>query len=181
MNSKLYLITGPSGSGKTALCNYFGEDGYQTIEADSTPGLCYFVDKRNKPVPYPAGADAAWWETHNYVWELDRLAKLVRNLEPSTKPVFFCGNSGNIDAAMKQFAGVFYLDIPADIMLGRIEHGARDHSFGQRVEDRDQLVRWAPEFKAKMLELGAISIDATKPLDKVASAILKKIKANSAK
>jgi hypothetical protein len=87
MNQPVYLITGPSGSGKTALAGFFGADGYTCIEADSTPGLCYFINRAGKPVPYPQGADAAWWSSHSYVWEIDRLRKLIATLHPTKGPV----------------------------------------------------------------------------------------------
>ena len=178
MNHSVYLITGPSGSGKTALSNYFVAEGYTSVEADSTPGLCYFVNKNNKPVPYPQGADAAWWASHSYVWEVDRLRKLLGTLEATDKPIFLCGNAGNIDKAWELFAGVFYLDIPENIMLARVTGSERDHSFGQRVEEPDQLIRWAKPFKDEMAGLGAVTIDATKPLKDVAADILAHIKAS---
>lgn len=180
MNQPIYLITGPSGSGKTALANHFTAAGYTCVEADSTPGLCYFVNRVGKPVPYPQGADAAWWSTHSYIWEIDRLKKLLTSLQPADGPIFLCGNAGNIDKAWDLFAGVFYLDIPENIMLERIKGSERDRSFGQRVEEQDQLLRWAGPFKEKMAELGAVTVDATKPLKDVAAKILTHVKASSA-
>jgi hypothetical protein len=177
--SQLYLITGPSGAGKTSLSDYLDAKGYTTIDADSTPGICYFVNKVGKPVPYPPAADATWWANHNYVWELDRLRKRVRGLEGSG-PVFLCGNAGNIDKAWDMFETVFYLDIPADVALERITHGTRDHNFGQRVEEQNQLIRWMEPFKQEMLGLGAVTIDATKPIDKVALSILAQLNTGSA-
>jgi hypothetical protein len=179
MNQPIYLITGPSGSGKTALSTYFGGKGYTCIEADSTPGLCYFVNRVGKPVPYPQGADAAWWSTHHYVWEIDRLKKLIGTLQAPMGPILLFGNAGNIDRAWDLFAGVFYLDIPENIMLKRVESSTQDHSFGRRIEEPDQLLRWAGPFKEKMEGLGAVTIDATKPLSDVADSILEHIKSTS--
>jgi len=125
--------------------------------------------------PYPQNADAAWWESHNYVWEPDRLKKHIGLLDP-TKPVFLCGNAGNIDKVWSIFKTVFYLDTPPDVMAGRIASGRRDHSFGQRVEEREQLIRWAEPFKIEMLGLGAVTIDATKSVNKVVDSILKRVK-----
>jgi|SRR6185369_12977673 len=178
MNQPIYLVTGPSGSGKTALSEYFGTQSYTCIEADSTPGLCYFVNRVGKPVPYPQGADAAWWGSHSYIWEIDRLRKLIANLQSSaTGPILLFGNAGNIDKAWDLFKAVFYLDIPENIILARSKGSTADHSFGQRVEEPDQLIRWAEPFKEKMSELGAVTIDATKPLKDVATDILAHIKA----
>ncbi len=177
MSQPIYLITGPSGAGKSALAEYLSAQGYQTIDADSTQGLGYFANKNHKPVPYPAGADAAWWERHNYVWELDRLRKHIDKLEPTGKPVFLCGNAGNIDRAHDMLKAIFYLDIPTNIIRSRIKSGAPDTSFGQRVEERDQLLRWAAPFKQEMLDLGAIEIDATRELKLVARDILARVKA----
>ena len=181
MNQSVYLITGPSGSGKTALSTYLSGEGYTCIEADSTQGLCYFINRSGKPVPYPQGADAAWWSSHSYVWEIDRLRKLIATLQPAAGPILLFGNAGNIDKAWELFEAVFYLDIPEDIIVARSKSSEADHSFGQRVEEPEQLIRWAEPFKEKMAELGAVTIDATKPLKDVATSILKGIKATPAK
>jgi gluconate kinase len=175
MSNPVYLITGPSGSGKSEVANYLAAQGHQSIDADNTPGLCYFVNKNNKPVPYPQGANAAWWDSHNYVWELDRLRKLIETLD-ANGPVYLCGNAGNIAKAWPMFERVFYLDIPKNVMQKRISSGRRDNSFGQRVEDREQLISWAEPFKQEMLSLGATSVDATQSVDKVARAILAQVK-----
>jgi gluconate kinase len=176
MSSSVYLITGPSGAGKTTVSDYLGTQGYTCVEADSTPGLCYFANKNMKPVPYPPGADAAWWSRHSYVWELDRLRRLLDNLESNGKPVFLCGNAGNIAKAQHLFKAIYYLDIPTDIMLERVAGGTEGYIFGQRVEEKDQLVRWAGPFKQEMAGLGAITIDATQPVAKVATNILDHVK-----
>jgi hypothetical protein len=168
----VYLITGPSGSGKTAVANYLNTHGSTAIDIDSTPGLCFFVNKNNKPVPYPPGADAAWWNTHHYVWELDRLRKLLGTLEDGKGPIFLCGNAGNISKAWSTFASAFYLDTPTKVLLSRIIQTNREHSFGQRVDEPDQLMRWIEPFKAEMLELGAISIDASRPVESIAKDIV---------
>jgi hypothetical protein len=175
MNQQIYLITGPSGSGKTALSTHFSGKGYTCIEADSTPGLCYFVNRVGKPVPYPQGADAAWWSTHHYVWEIDRLKKLIGTLHSPLGQVLLFGNAGNIDRAWDLFTQVFYLDIPENIMLERVAGSTQDHSFGRRIEEPDQLLRWAAPFKEKMIGLGAVAIDATKPIPDVAASILSHI------
>ncbi len=174
MNRAIYLITGPSGAGKTTLADYLASHGHQSIDADSTPGLCFYVNKSGKPVPHPADADAAWWDKHNYVWELDRLRKMIRSL-PGSDPVFLCGNAGNINRAWDMFAAVFYLDLPTDLILKRISRGDRDHTFGKSVDESDQLLRWAAPFKAEMLSLGAISVNASKSVPQVAADILAQI------
>jgi gluconate kinase len=176
VNKSIYLITGPSGAGKTSVSKHLSAQGYQSIEADSAPGICYFVNKAGKPVPYPADANATWWENHNYMWELSRLQRLLDSLESTGKPIFICGNAANINKAWPLFTAAFYLDIPADVMLKRINGGGNDDSFGQRVVERDQLMRWVEPFKAEMLELGAITIDATQPVGAVAKTILAQIK-----
>jgi energy-coupling factor transporter ATP-binding protein EcfA2 len=177
MTKHSYLITGPSGSGKTALANNLTAAGYAAIDADSTQGISYFVNQNGKPVPYPQDAGASWWESHHYVWELDRLRKLIDSTNPSDGIVFLCGNAGNIDKAWGTFEKVFYLDIPEEVMKVRLTGADRENSFGRRLEEQDQLLRWVEGFKAQMMKLGAITIDATMPLDKVAAAILTNVKA----
>jgi ribose 1,5-bisphosphokinase PhnN len=172
MNKRIYLITGPSGSGKTTISDHLTALGHASVDADSTQGISYFVNQNGKPVPYPADANAAWWETHHYVWELDRLKKLIDATNPTDGLVFVAGNAANINKAWDIFSAVFYLDLPVDVMTKRMAAAGRENSFGHRLEEQDQLLRWVDGFKAEMLELGTVTLDATQPVDKVAAGIL---------
>ena len=176
MTNQIYLITGPAGSGKTSMAEQLAELGYQTVDTDSATGLCYFVNKNNKPVPYPAGADASWWENHNYVWEIDRLKILLNKMLSGKTPIFVCGNAGNIKQAWDIFDAVYYLDIPFEMIPDRVAAETAGNSFGLRVDERAQLSRWAEAFKAKMVDAGAVMVDATAPVDAVAKDILTKLK-----
>lgn len=177
MNKRIYLITGPSGAGKSTIANHLTSLGHSAIDADSVQGIGYYVNKNGKPVPYPAGADAVWWINNNYVWELDRLRKLIDSTNPSDGLVFLAGNAANINKAWDMFEAVYYLDLPENVMIKRLAGKDRENSFGQRVEEQAQLVRWVADFQAEMTDLGAITIDATKPVAAVASDILSKLKA----
>lgn len=177
MNKRIYLITGPSGAGKSTLANHLTSLGHAAIDADSTQGIGYYINKAGKPVPYPAGADAAWWINHNYVWELDRLRKLIDSTNPADGIVFLAGNASNINKAWDIFDDVFYLDLPKDVMVKRLAGAGREESFGNRVEEQDQLVRWVEAFQAEMLKLGAVTIDVNRPVDTITAEILSHIKA----
>lgn len=179
MNKRIYLITGPSGAGKTAVAAQLTAAGHAAIDTDSQQGISFFVNQNGKPVPYPQGADASWWDTHHYVWELDRLKKLLDATNPTDGLVFVAGNAGNISKGWDIFDGVFYLDIPKDIMLKRLVGIDRESSFGRRLDEQDQLIRWVDKFKADMLELGAITIDASLPLEKVTANILNATKVSA--
>ncbi len=179
MIHSLYLITGPAASGKTAVSTLLTERGYNTLEADSTPGLAYFVNKNNKPVPYPAGADASWWSSHSYVWETDRLKNMLNKIPATDKPVFVCGTASNIDNIWNIFKAAFYLDIPADLIESRLNANKETTSFSARIDERAQLMRWAEAHKEAMISKGAISIDATQPVATVTDNILARIKAET--
>ncbi len=61
-------------------------------------------------------------------------------------------------------------------MLSRIKSGTQDHNFGQRIDEPQQLLRWAAPFKEEMLGLGAVVIDATKPVNSIVGEIIKLVK-----
>ncbi|GAC1372359.1 MAG: hypothetical protein NVSMB39_6550 [Candidatus Saccharimonadales bacterium] len=172
MIKRIYLITGPSGAGKTTLADHLTSLGYAAIDADATQGIGYYTNDAGKPVPYPQGADADWWKKNHYVWELDRLKKLLEATNPSDGLVFLAGNAANINKAWDIFEEVFYLDIPRDEMVKRMAAAGREDSFGARIDEQDQLLRWVDKFKTDMTELGAVTIDASKPVAKVTEAIL---------
>ena len=176
MNKRIYLITGPSGAGKTTISDHLISLGNASIDADGTQGISYFVNQNGKPVPYPQDANASWWDTHHYVWELDRLRKLIDATNPTDGLVFVAGNAANINKGWDIFEAVYYLDIPKDIMTKRMAGKDRENSFGRRIEEQDQLLRWVEKFKADMLELGAVSIDATRSVAEVTEDILAQAK-----
>ena len=176
MNKRIYLITGPSGSGKTTISDQLTSLGHASIDADSTQGISFFVNQNGKPVPYPAGADAGWWETHHYVWELDRLKKLIEATNPTDGIVFVAGNAANINKGWDIFDAAYYLDLPEELMIKRMAGKDRENSFGHRIDEQAQLVRWVEKFKADMLGLGAVTVDATKSVEDVTKDILARIK-----
>ena len=94
----------------------------------------------------------------------------IGTFEDNGKPIFLCGNAGNIVKAWSMFAAVFYLDIPATILIKRTS---------KAPDQLDQLVSWLEPFKAEMLGSGAVLIDATVPVEVAARSILKHIKAGS--
>ena len=78
------------------------------------------------------------------------------------------------------FEAVFYLDVPTDLMLSRTKNLTNGENFGQRIDDKTLLVSWVEPFKQKMVELGAVVIDGTKPVDKVSGEILAHVKKTAA-
>lgn len=57
-------------------------------------------------------------------------------------------------------------------MLKRLQEEKRDNNFGKDKQTQDRLLERLDRYQNKMIHLGAISVDAIKPIDDVMQDIL---------
>jgi hypothetical protein len=163
------LITGVSGAGKSTLAAVLAARGALTVDADEDPALTGWEDEDGSPVA-TAGTDAAWLLRHRWVWNPARLDEIIAAAGPET--VFVCGNAANAFDLWDRFDRVLLLVLDEPTMLTRLDDPRRDNDFGRAPDERALLRRWLPGFHARCLARGATPVDAARPLDLVADAVL---------
>lgn len=73
---------------------------------------------------------------------------------------------------MAWFTQVFLLEIDEPTMLARLDARRDHHDWGHIGDTREYLRHKLPTLQDRLLASGAIPIDARRPLDEVADAIL---------
>jgi gluconate kinase len=164
-------ISGCSGAGKSAVAAVLARRGVAAIDADSDPVLARFVDRAGAVVAeVPAAPDLAWLDQHDWAWDPVRLDGLIRAAAPAT--LYVCGGADNQRELAGRFGQVFLLEIDEATMLARLDARRGYHDWGHIGDTREFLRRKLPELQDRMRASGAIPVDARRPLEQVADAIL---------
>lgn len=165
------LVTGVSGSGKTALAAELTNRGYQAVNMDKVEGLCAWVDLATGQ---PAGPDFQresaddWKGKYDWRWDMQKLSNLLHN----TTDTFFCGSSGNQQKAYQLFDKVFLLEMDEPLLRHRIFDCERDHDYGRRPGEIEEILCYYKKFQDDAKAAGAMVIDAHMSLNEVTDQIL---------
>lgn len=79
------LVTGPAGSGKSYLSKKWTEKGIKTIDGDTMTDVCRWFDKDGNRDEFPediSEADAAWFNSHVFMWDATSLQKFLSENRP---------------------------------------------------------------------------------------------------
>lgn len=167
----LYFITGISGSGKTTVGRKLVELGEVAFDSKIQKGLFHFADKNgNQPENYQPNNNA-WMQRYRWILNkpmFDELMEQNRN----TRRVFLCGGAEDLIQYWPQGKKVFLLKVDSKTMLKRLQEEKRDNNFGKDKQTQDRLLERLDRYQNKMISLGAISIDAIRPINEVIKGIL---------
>ena len=164
---KIY-ITGVSGTGKTTLAKELNKKGIATYSIDEVDGLCYWVNKTDGHiVNYEATLNKEFIDSHKWVCDVEQLKKLINTADP----IIILGLAENQEEFINLFNKVLLLQCPPEVFLQRIME-RKDNDFGKDPSAQEFIKSSYQEFETKLLEHGAISIDANRPINDVLQSIL---------
>lgn len=160
-----YLITGEAGTGKSSLAVELQKRGYVAYDGDLTPGLTYHADRATgKPITERL---EHYVET-DWVWDRNRLQELL----DSSEVVFITGATDNQQDFYPLFRKIFMLTIDTETLTRRLQN-RNPGDYGMHPEELKQILRTFEGFERRTIEDdGAIPIDSTQPLAKVADDII---------
>lgn len=173
-----YLVTGNPGSGKSALTQELARRGLSAIDPDHDPELTHYEDEAGDTVlriDVPRDPDQEWLQSHRWVWSRPRMERLLHDQDG---PVFVCGIALNLDQFLDLFDGVFLLQIDEATQDARLVAYDRANPPGRNDPKRQAIRDGLPVFQERMLNLGAIAIDATAPTAAIADELLARVAAS---
>ena len=158
MAERNYLVEGLSGAGKSSVYEELIRRGYPAVSTDRA--WSYHADPDTGLRGGPRHFD-------NFVWDEQRALGELECAEPDV--LFVCGSSRNRDRFLPQFTKVFNLRIDDETMVQRLRERT-NNDFGKQPE---QVERMLALNRSDVKPLGAIDLDATKPLEEVVDELLR--------
>lgn len=173
----LVYITGISASGKSSVCKELKRRGYEAYDADKDGVAFFYNNETGKAITKkiaPKDRTPEWRAKHTWKAKREDVKKLAR--EAKDKLIFLCGvTSNDADELWDLFDQVFALTIDEATLRHRVT-SRTNNDFGKNPNELADLLRWQRTASEGYKKLGAILIDAAKPLDEVADEILKQTK-----
>lgn len=170
---KVY-VTGVSGTGKTTVAEELEKRGIHTISVDETPGLCMWVDKQTrKKVGYNHPLDKEFIEGHEYICDEKKLENLMEEKEGTAVVLGVVSNQDNL---LHLFDKIVLLKCEPEVFLDRIQKRT-NNEFGKDETAQELLSNWYKKYEKEMQDKGAVSVDASRPIEEVVeevSGVLKK-------
>lgn len=161
-----YSITGYPASGRTSIASELERRGYTAYDTDELPGVTYHAHKDGSRVDLSLGhiADKSGLD---WLWDS---AKLAEHLE-SADTVFICAVTSEQHEFYDRYNKIFVLTIDEVTLKHRLTTRT-SNDFGKHSNELKIVLVGRDSFVQQMLAAGAILVDATKPLTRVAGDIL---------
>jgi adenylate kinase family enzyme len=168
------LVTGVSGSGKSALARRLTAMGRDAISMDADDQLTGWNDTATgQRVARPDVPDAEWLAEHEWRWDPGRLDAIIADARGRNVDVLFlCGLAANGLDLAGRFDACLLLEIDRATMTRRLRDPRRGNVYGRTDASHDHALAAYDSFVASWRRYGAVTIDATEPLDTVAGEVL---------
>ena len=167
--NKVY-VTGVAGTGKTTIYEELVKRGFYAISIDETDGLCSWVNRETKEkVNSKVELNRDFTSKHQWICDVEHLKKITNVDE---KVVFVLGVSSNQDDFLNLFDKVLLLQCKPEVFIERLKTRTNNH-FGKDKTVQDHMLTWYRNFEIKLLEKGAIPIDANRSIDEVVDEVTK--------
>jgi hypothetical protein len=167
------LVTGVSGSGKSAIARRLTTMGRDAISMDADEQLIGWHDTATGlRTPRPDVPDAAWLAGHEWRWNPDRLDAIIADARTRNDVLFLCGLAANGLDLADRFDACLLLEIDRATMTERLRDPSRGNVYGSTEASFGHAVAAYDSFLASWRRYGAVTIDATEPLETVAGEVL---------
>lgn len=172
--SSRYLITGVAGTGKSTAARELRRRGYAAY--DTEEGFSYYVDKRTgERCAYPSEPSPEWYDGHERVFDEAILGNLLK--KHADEPLFIATIAANQAKYYPQFNRIFLLTAPDEVITHRL--GTRTNNyFGRHPLDLQRVVGRHQQFDDELKAIGAVTVDATRPIREMVDDILSQIDDN---
>jgi dephospho-CoA kinase len=169
----LVYVTGVSGAGKSSCLAELRQRGLTALGTDEDQ-LCAFHDlSTGQVVERTPGDSRPDWEANAWSMIASRVEDLARSARDEL--VFLCGAAHNDREFWSLFDKVLLLWVDEGTLRRRVAARAaslRDHDFGRSPDQLRAILSWRAPKQERDLALGAVRIDATRPLADVVDEVV---------
>jgi adenylate kinase family enzyme len=164
---KSVLITAVSGTGKSTVCKALHTKGYDAVDIESVDGLYELVNEKTGEV-IPGNLEQI---SEGVDWNCNkaRLEKLVESQKPEL--TFYCGGMSNTFDVWDAFDLVIMLTISDEATVKRLS-ARQTGEFGSTEANRDWVLSWKHSFEKRLLNAGAVPVNAEGTPQEIAKLIL---------
>ena len=168
----LVYITGISGAGKSTVRDELKRRGFVAYGTDEDSLAAFYNNTTGESVGNQVAAEVrtvAWRKEHT--WKIPR--QLIEKIagEAKDKPIFLCGVAANDNEFWDLFSHVIALMIDEETLRQRLNERP-DNSFGKLDNELQNTLAWQKTAADDYIQLGAVLVDATQPLNSVVDTIL---------
>jgi len=169
------LITGVSGSGKSTVCKELKKLGYEAYGIEDIPGMFDMYHKGTKRVfENYSNKNPEHIKNAEWLCDVDKLKQLLDSQK--SKFSFYCGIASNMDDILPLFDKVFVLQPDSEILNERLKNREGSDNIGNTQDGRDVVLGWKDWWENKMMDKGAIFINANGTPKEVTKKILSRLK-----
>lgn len=171
----LIYVTGISASGKSSVLEELRSTrGFEAYGVDED-GYGRWLNRCSRQVDqFPSEQQHLdihdWFNEHDWVLDVEKIARLKDRSDADNKPVFLCGVAAGDADAWAYFDVVCALVVDEATIRKRIDR--RANAFGKQPRELAQILEWNAGYEELYRGFGAVLIDATQPLPTVVDAIL---------
>lgn len=164
---KSVLITAVSGTGKSTVCKALHAMGHDAVDIEALYGLYELVNEKTGEV-IPGNLEQI---SEGVDWNCNkpRLKKLVAS--QTSALTFYCGGMSNTFDVWDVFDLVIMLTISDEATIKRLS-ARRSGEFGSTKVNRDWVPSWKQSFEKRLLDAGAVPVNAEGTPQEVAKLIL---------
>ena len=168
----LFFITGIAGAGKSTVLSELKRRGYEVHDADENLSSWEHKVTRERvsASDHKLSTDPTFFEEHD--WYIDKAGVEKLANEAADKTVFLGGSVANEDEVWECFNEVFCLFVGDETLELRIKNRI-DKDFGKSDHELAHLLKLNQQVKDKYSSLGAIMINATKPVGDIADEVVR--------
>lgn len=168
---KSILITGVPGSGKSSVCRELTDLDYAAYDIESIEGICKMVrkDTGENFVDFD-NADLEKVKNSDWICDKDKLQELIR--AQTEEIAFYCITTSNTEEIIPLFTDIILLRPSPETVRKRLSNREGKEDMGNVKETREWILSWKDWWENKMIEKGAVAIDANGTLKDIAQKIL---------
>ena len=168
---KSFFITGVTGSGKSLISEELNKLGYKAYDIEELEGMFKMVrkDTRKDFTDYD-NTDIEKVKNADWICDKNKLEELLQ--KQNAEIAFYCGTASNNNEIIPFFNQTILLKASPEVVRKRLSSREGADDMGNTAENREWVLSWKDWWENKIIERGALVVDADGNPTEVAKKII---------